>query len=65
MPGKRLLNDSSTASRGSNVTRVQAALIAYGEGRILTDVVTGIDSSINDFRQLNALADLDVLARKY
>lgn len=48
-------------TRGSNVTRVQGALIAFGEGRTITDVVTGIDSSINEFRQLNALADLGVL----
>lgn len=48
-------------TRGSNVTRVQAALIAFGEGRVITDIVTGIDSSINQFRQLNALENLDAL----
>jgi ABC-type Fe3+ transport system substrate-binding protein len=45
-------------TRGSNDTRVRAALVAFGEGRIVADVVTGIDSSINEFRSLNALADL-------
>ncbi len=45
-------------SRGSNVTRVQGALIAFGEGRYIADVVTGIDSQLNQFRELNALADL-------
>jgi ABC-type Fe3+ transport system substrate-binding protein len=45
-------------TRGSNDTRVRAALVAFGEGRVVTDVVTGIDSSINEFRSLNALADL-------
>jgi ABC-type Fe3+ transport system substrate-binding protein len=44
--------------RGSNDTRVRAIVIAYGEGRILTDLVTGIDSSLNDFRSMDALADL-------
>jgi ABC-type Fe3+ transport system substrate-binding protein len=45
-------------ARGSNNTRVGAALIAFGEGRYITDVITGIDSSINQFRALGALADL-------
>lgn len=45
-------------TRGSNVTRVQGALIAFGEGRYIADVVTGIDSQLNQFRELNALADL-------
>ena len=44
--------------RGSNNTRVGAALVAFGEGRTITDVITGIDSSINQFRELGALADL-------
>ena len=48
-------------SRGSNVTRVQGALIAFGEGRYIADVVTGIDSAVNQFRQLNALADISAL----
>lgn len=45
-------------SRGSNNTRVRVPLIAYKEGRIVTDIITGIDSSINQFRAANALADL-------
>ena len=45
-------------TRGSNVTRVQGALIAFGEKRYIADVVTGIDSQLNQFRELNALADL-------
>jgi ABC-type Fe3+ transport system substrate-binding protein len=45
-------------TRGSNMTRVQAPLIAFGEGRVITDVVTGIDSSINRFRSFHALTDL-------
>ncbi|MGE5540502.1 MAG: ABC transporter substrate-binding protein [Gemmatimonas sp.] len=48
-------------TRGSNVTRVQGALIAFGEGRYIADVVTGIDSSVKQFRQLDALADLGIL----
>jgi iron(III) transport system substrate-binding protein len=48
-------------TRGSNVTRVQGALIAFGEGRYIADVVTGIDSSVKQFRQLDALADLGAL----
>lgn len=45
-------------SRGSNSTRVRVPLIAYKEGRIVTDIITGIDSSINQFRAAGALADL-------
>ena len=45
-------------ARGSNNTRVGAALVAYAEGRTITDVITGIDSAINQFRSLGALADL-------
>jgi ABC-type Fe3+ transport system substrate-binding protein len=45
-------------ARGSNNTRVGAALVAFGEGRTITDVITGIDSSINEFRALGALAEL-------
>jgi iron(III) transport system substrate-binding protein len=45
-------------SRGSNDTRVRTPLIAFREGRYTTDVVTGIDSALNDFREINALADL-------
>lgn len=45
-------------TRGSNDTRVRAAMVAFGEGRYITDVITGIDSAINDFRSLDALADL-------
>jgi ABC-type Fe3+ transport system substrate-binding protein len=48
-------------SRGSHDTRVRAALIAFGEGRYIADVVTGIDSEINEFRALHALADLGSL----
>lgn len=45
-------------SRGSNDTRVRAPLIAFREGRHITDVVTGIDSALNEFREMNALEDL-------
>lgn len=45
-------------SRGSNDTRVRTPLVAFREGRYTTDVVTGIDSALNDFREMNALADL-------
>ncbi|MFT5538706.1 MAG: iron(III) transport system substrate-binding protein [Alphaproteobacteria bacterium] len=44
--------------RGSRNTRVQAPLIAFREGRFITDIVTGIDSNIDQFKQANALADL-------
>jgi hypothetical protein len=47
-----------TYTRGANATRVGAALVAFGEGRITTDIVTGIDSSINDFRAFGALAPI-------
>jgi iron(III) transport system substrate-binding protein len=45
-------------NRASNRNRVRVPLIAYKEGRITTDIITGIDSSINQFRAANALADL-------
>ena len=45
-------------ARGSNGTRVRVPLIAFKEGRITTDIITGIDSSINQFRSAKALADL-------
>ena len=45
-------------SRGSNDTRVRTPLIAFREGRYITDVVTGIDSSLPEFREINALANL-------
>ena len=45
-------------SRGSNDTRVRVPLVAFAEGRYSTDVVTGIDSALNEFRAVHALADL-------
>lgn len=45
-------------SRGSNDTRVRVPLVAFREGRHITDVVTGIDSALNDFREIHALADI-------
>jgi iron(III) transport system substrate-binding protein len=45
-------------NRASNRNRVRVPLIAFKEGRITTDIITGIDSSINQFRAANALADL-------
>ncbi len=45
-------------SRGSNDTRVRTPLVAFREGRYITDVVTGIDSSLPEFREIRALADL-------
>lgn len=47
-----------TYSRGANDTRVVAALVAFGEGRHIADIVTGIDSAINQFKALGALADI-------
>jgi iron(III) transport system substrate-binding protein len=45
-------------NRASNRNRVRVPLIAYKEGRITTDIITGIDSSINQFRAAKALANI-------
>jgi hypothetical protein len=48
-------------SRGSNDTRVRAPLIAFRQGQYITDVIQGIDSTLNDFQEVSALADLSDL----
>jgi iron(III) transport system substrate-binding protein len=45
-------------SRGSRNTRVVAPLVAFREGRHITDIVTGIDTAIDMFKKADALADL-------
>jgi iron(III) transport system substrate-binding protein len=45
-------------SRGSRNTRVVAPLVAFREGRHITDVVTGIDTAIDMFKKADALTDL-------
>ena len=51
-------------SRGSNDTRVRAPLVAFHEGQFITDVIFGIDSTLNDFREVDALTDLNDLPNK-
>ena len=51
-------------SRGSRNTRVVAPLVAYREGRHLTDIVTGIDTAIDLFKKADALSDLSDLPNR-
>lgn len=51
-------------SRGSRNTRIVAPLIAFREGRHITDMVTGIDTAIDKFRKADALADLSDLPNR-
>jgi iron(III) transport system substrate-binding protein len=51
-------------SRGSRNTRVIAPLVAFREGRHLTDIVTGIDTAIALFRKADALSDLSDLPNR-
>ena len=50
-----------TYSRGSNDTRVRAPLLAFRQGQYTTDLIQGIDSTLNDFREARALADISDL----
>jgi ABC-type Fe3+ transport system substrate-binding protein len=48
-------------SQGSTHARARVPLLAYRQGRYVTDVATGIDSSLVEYRQADALADLSDL----
>ncbi len=50
--------------RGSRNARVVAPLVAYREGRFITDIVTGIDTAIALFTRADALADLSDLPNR-
>ncbi|MGY9005798.1 MAG: ABC transporter substrate-binding protein [Alphaproteobacteria bacterium] len=45
-------------TRGSRNTRVLKPLTAFRQGRYLTDIVTGINTRLNLFQELDALTDL-------
>ncbi|MDH3240817.1 MAG: extracellular solute-binding protein [Alphaproteobacteria bacterium] len=51
-------------SRGSRNTRVVAPLVAFREGRHITDIVTGIDTAIDMFKKADALTDLTDLPNR-
>lgn len=51
-------------TRGSRNTRVLKPLTAFREGRIITDIVTGINTRLNLFKNMNALTDLSDLPNR-
>jgi iron(III) transport system substrate-binding protein len=51
-------------TRGSRNTRVLKPLIAFREGRIITDIVTGINTRLDMFKRMKALTDLSDLPNR-
>lgn len=45
-------------THGTNDTRIQTPLIALRSGRTITDIVTGVEARIGDFREINGLENL-------
>ena len=51
-------------TRGSRNTRVVKPLLAFRQGRFIADIVTGINTGIDQFQKANALADLSDLPNR-
>lgn len=51
-------------TRGSRGTRVVKPLVAFREGRFITDIVAGINTRLDLFKQVNGLADLSDLPNR-
>ncbi len=51
-------------TRGSRNNRVMKPLIAFRSGRYITDIITGMNTGIPQFKQADALADLSDLPNR-